>query len=110
MNPLNYCMKVNKMRKSYLLNGKKVLNKQQLHDYLCQVFKLPEYYGRNLDALWDCLSTNNSIKKITVIHTENLVAVLGDYGALLLRLFNDLNKSKSIEVFLFAKGRKDETN
>ena len=26
------------------------------HDYLVELFDLPEYYGRNLDALYDCLS------------------------------------------------------
>ena len=25
------------------------------HDYVIDAFNLPEYYGRNLDALYDCL-------------------------------------------------------
>ena len=25
------------------------------HDYLKEVFDFPEYYGKNLDALYDCL-------------------------------------------------------
>lgn len=25
------------------------------HDYLMSVLNLPEYYGKNLDALYDCL-------------------------------------------------------
>jgi len=32
-------------------------SKQQIHDYLRDKLELPEYYGSNLDALYDCLST-----------------------------------------------------
>ena len=27
-----------------------------LHQYLKESFDLPDYYGNNMDALWDCLS------------------------------------------------------
>ena len=27
----------------------------QLHGYLKEIFHLPDYYGCNMDALWDCL-------------------------------------------------------
>ena len=26
-----------------------------LHEYFKNVFELPDYYGHNMDALWDCL-------------------------------------------------------
>ncbi len=35
------------------LDGK--LIKQGGHDYLMQALNLPDYYGKNLDALYDCL-------------------------------------------------------
>ena len=35
------------------LDGK--LIKKQGHDYLIEVLNLPDYYGKNLDALYDCL-------------------------------------------------------
>lgn len=28
----------------------------ELHDALKQQLALPDYYGRNLDALWDCIT------------------------------------------------------
>lgn len=30
----------------------------QLHDALARDLALPAHYGRNLDALWDCLTTD----------------------------------------------------
>lgn len=36
------------------LDGK--LIKKDGHDYLMEVFDFPDYYGKNLDALYDCLT------------------------------------------------------
>jgi len=93
------------MKRRYLINGSKVIDKKQLHDYLKHVFNLPDYYGHNLDALWDCLSTNSTIEKITIIHSENLKNTLGEYNTLLLNLFNDLKIKKKIEFILYKNGR-----
>ena len=35
------------------LDGK--LIKEEGHDYLMEALHLPDYYGKNLDALYDCL-------------------------------------------------------
>ena len=32
------------------------LIKQKGHDYLAEALDLPDYYGKNLDALYDCLT------------------------------------------------------
>lgn len=31
-------------------------SQEQVHDYLALVLDFPEYYGKNLDALYDCLT------------------------------------------------------
>jgi ribonuclease inhibitor len=31
---------------------------EQVHDALARDLSLPAHYGRNLDALWDCLTTD----------------------------------------------------
>lgn len=36
------------------LDGKMIQNEG--HDYLMQALDFPDYYGKNLDALYDCLT------------------------------------------------------
>lgn len=33
-----------------------ILIKKEGHDYLMEALDLPDYYGKNLDALYDCLT------------------------------------------------------
>ena len=33
-----------------------ILIKKEVHDYLMEALALPDYYGKNLDALYDCLT------------------------------------------------------
>ena len=37
-------------------------DKRELHLYLKQQCQFPEYYGCNLDAIYDCLSENNQFE------------------------------------------------
>lgn len=49
-------------------------SKLDLLDYLSESLNFPEYFGRNLDALWDCIITLEDIetKNIAIIHTAPL--------------------------------------
>ena len=38
------------------LDVRQLQQKEAAHRYLKQMLNLPEYYGRNLDALYDCLT------------------------------------------------------
>ncbi|MCI3197398.1 barnase inhibitor [Bacillus sp. HU-1818] len=39
-----------------IINGEQIRDVKNLHRQLKQDLELPEYYGENLDALWDCLT------------------------------------------------------
>ena len=39
----------------YILDGKKMVSKEETHKYLKETFDFPEHYGNNLDALFDML-------------------------------------------------------
>ncbi|MCY8452247.1 barstar family protein [Bacillus spizizenii] len=42
--------------KKIIINGKDFENKERIHDALKDKLDFPDYYGKNLDALWDCLT------------------------------------------------------
>lgn len=42
--------------KKILLDGNYLCNREVAHTYLQEILELPVYYGKNLDALYDCLT------------------------------------------------------
>ena len=42
--------------KKIVLEGKYLLDREIAHEYLKKALDFPEYYGKNLDALYDCLT------------------------------------------------------
>ena len=97
------------MKKSVLINGKRIKNKSDLYPYLEQAFRLSQPIGHNLDALWDTLSHTKTLKKITIIHSNQLSYNLGEYAKSLLDLFNSLKTKSNIELIIY-KGKRNETN
>lgn len=50
------------------IDGAKIQTKEELHEAFAAMLNFPEWYGRNLDALHDCLT---EIREETVIHIED---------------------------------------
>lgn len=69
-------------------------NKARLHDLLAKELALPEWYGRNLDALYDCLT---DICEETHLILKNHRS-LGTYGAALARTLEDADRSPYLTV------------
>lgn len=63
-----------------LLDGRAIPDRNALHDTLQAGLALPEYYGRNLDALSDLLEERAEETCITLLHSEVLPDKLGRYG------------------------------
>ena len=79
--------------RTFTLSCENLLSREQAHAYLAQVLELPAYYGRNLDALYDCLTDLAPC----VIRLENatLLRQDGGYGALILQTLEDAARGNS---------------
>lgn len=67
-----------------VLDAANMTEKNAAHDYLKKALALPDYYGSNLDALYDCLTELG----VTEIQFVNLDAA-GGYFAKVLSVFRE---------------------
>ncbi|MBR4950113.1 MAG: barstar family protein [Clostridia bacterium] len=75
---------------------------EDIHFILKEKFGLPEYYGKNLDAIWDLLCDIFSEGKNYVVEIygyNKLERNLRDYCSGLLSVFNDISTEYSSVVF-----------
>lgn len=71
------------------LDGAKMTDKASAHDHLAERFALPGWYGRNLDALYDCLTDLVGPKDIILLHSEQMRSGLGTYGEQIIEVLRD---------------------
>ena len=70
-----------------------------MHMYFKEVFRLPDYYGHNMDALWDCLSC--CYDENTTIVLKNLSALPKEMSPsvdIMLELFRDLHEEDGVII------------
>ena len=72
-----------------ILDGRKMTDKEATHEYLQEKLQFPEYYGRNLDALYDCLTETDEELEIQIQYVEDMHENLGDYADALLETIAD---------------------
>ena len=58
--------------------------------------QLPDYYGENLDALWDILSSWNEPLAIIIEKPTRFVEQLGGYGESVLQLLQDAEEENAM--------------
>ncbi len=58
----------------------KIASANGLHHTFCETLHLPAYYGDNLDALFDCLTSLPDKTTITLQNVQSLINNLGSYG------------------------------
>jgi len=48
------------------LDFKDLFTPRQIHEYIAEKLDFPDYYGKNLDALYDCLTDICEVMHITI--------------------------------------------
>ena len=82
--------------KQIILDGNILADAAKVHDYLMEMLDFPEYYGKNLDALHDCLTDLEDVE-ITITAPEEDGAIFQR----ILRVFKaSENENDSIKLIL----------
>ena len=72
-----------------VINGDSVNSIEQIHNKLKYQLDFPEYYGMNLESLWDELTSTSEDIKIIIKNSDNLVESLGNYGIMFLQTIKE---------------------
>ena len=71
-----------------LLDCVQMTDREAAHNYLAQALNFPQWYGRNLDALYDLLTGWLGPVRLELVNVQALEA-LGDYGRDLLNTLQE---------------------
>ena len=66
-----------------VLDGNKITDRETLHKTLAENLSFPDWYGGNLDALYDCLTDFHEDAEIRLVNEAALREHLGNYALLL---------------------------
>ena len=69
------------------LNGANMTTRAAAHAEIARALDFPDWYGANLDALWDMISHMDA--EITLVNAAQMCNVLGDYAESLLDTFRE---------------------
>lgn len=84
--------------KDILIDGRQMKTKELAHEYLSRKPEFPQEYGRNLDALYDVL-TSLSGCVVRIRYRKSIVKYLGAYGIRLLGVIDAAaEQNKTIHI------------
>lgn len=72
-----------------MLDCSHITTREILHNTLAEVLELPVWYGKNLDALHDCLTDISRETLLRITHLEALREALNDYADIFLQVITD---------------------
>ena len=78
--------------KTIILDGNEIISMSDIHNIFAEELDFPEYYGKNLDALYDCLSDMFEEVEIIIENSAELTENLGISFERLCGLLNDVSE------------------
>ena len=92
-----------------ILDGRLLTTKNRLYEQLDEVFDFPEYFGNNLDALWDVLTDKTEPMTIHFTYVTKFLEEIGTYGDHVLHFFRKLEeKNEHVKVYYYLKESEKE--
>lgn len=83
----------------YVFIGKETVNNiSDVYDLFAKGFDFPEYFGRNLDALFDCLTDAHEQELIVLADKAYLTDILGDKANALFDTLYDADENNAYLV------------
>lgn len=73
--------------RTIVIDGRFMSSKKEAHDYLAQRLSFPDYYGKNLDALHDCLLDISTRTNIVFYNKDCLDTALESYAYIMIKTF-----------------------
>lgn len=67
------------MEKVFYIDLKGIITKDELHERLAEILPLPDYYGGNLDALYDVLTEQSEKWNLIFYNTCDLARKMPEY-------------------------------
>jgi ribonuclease inhibitor len=81
--------------KRYALNGSTIHSLDDFYDRFSTLMDLPEHFGRNIDALWDILSTDvEGPFEIVWKHADDSRKLMGKDFDRIVKLLRELEKER----------------
>ena len=94
--------------KTAILNAREISDREALHAALAAQLDFPDWYGGNLDALYDLLSAASHPCAVVIRDAPALEAVLGEYAHRLLRMLTDVCLANpAVSLRIEGKGEAD---
>lgn len=72
-----------------ILDGNSIKDKESLHKHMEESLAFPEWYGGNLDALYDCLTELMEEVDVELLNWDAMKEHLGEYADRVRRVLND---------------------
>ena len=70
-----------------ILDGSRMTSRDRAYEYINKTMRFPEYAGKNLDALHDCLSELGSGLIIILLNSAEMMTNLDKYAEKILNVF-----------------------
>ena len=83
----------------FVIDGKNMTDRRSAHEEIARALSFPAFYGHNLDALFDLLSTFEG--KVVLQNTKDALNNLGAYGLSIFKTFMDAKEENRFFSIIF---------